>query len=460
MKLNVLIIICLAACQIAFGQDSLRIETVEDSTFRTPQYLRVYDDVFLTNQTTTRMFKYDPLSWLGQGREGTGEMKLEYERKLNTGFSLNSAASFNISNSEALAFYARQLWFTYSLTASIEPRWYVGMTKRIAEKQSANNLSGNYWGVQVGATVIPKGWAKVVPDFNDLNKIDTFNVSVTDIYKSAKNQKPLVSYRLSVNYGVQRRLFRSGFIDFSFGVGVVKEEAARLDDVATKQVSFVSSWRPFINNRVAFGLVFGGDSKQSKTKIESCDLFRCFEEEDRLLKINLLGLLKVLDTRNISAQTSISYETWLIKEKSISLATTVKLHRKYFAATPSKLNSPNVLPSENYIVQLTVEPRYYKDLKKRIAQGKSARNFSANYWALPIAWEYRRYRNTSNKPSDANDVFKNSNNVIVAVAYGAQRRLFRNGYYDISFGAGLGKYSTASNIGLTALLRAELGFAF
>ena len=38
MKLNILIIICLSACQIAFGQDSLRIETVEDSAFRTPQY--------------------------------------------------------------------------------------------------------------------------------------------------------------------------------------------------------------------------------------------------------------------------------------------------------------------------------------------------------------------------------------------------------------------------------------
>ena len=59
MNSKILIIIILCFAKIVTAQDTLRVETVVDSTFRTPQYETVFDDVFLSHQEAKWLFKAD-----------------------------------------------------------------------------------------------------------------------------------------------------------------------------------------------------------------------------------------------------------------------------------------------------------------------------------------------------------------------------------------------------------------
>ena len=56
-KLFIITLLCFSKSLIA--QDTLRVETVVDSSFKTPQYVAAYDDVFLSHQETKWLVKVD-----------------------------------------------------------------------------------------------------------------------------------------------------------------------------------------------------------------------------------------------------------------------------------------------------------------------------------------------------------------------------------------------------------------
>jgi len=76
--------------------------------------------------------------------------------------------------------------------------------------------------------------------------------------------------------------------------------------------------------------------------------------------------------------------------------------------------------------------RWYYDMKKRIAAGKSASNFSGNYLALEPSWLGEKGSN----------YYTNSGAELIA-KFGIQRRLLRYGYFDLSYGLGV-KHNPAS----------------
>ncbi len=69
--------------------------------------------------------------------------------------------------------------------------------------------------------------------------------------------------------------------------------------------------------------------------------------------------------------------------------------------------------------------RWYYDMKKRIAAGKSASNFSGNYLALEPSWLRGKESNYTNS------------GVELIAKFGIQRRLLRHGYFDLSYGLGV-----------------------
>jgi hypothetical protein len=446
MNAKIWIILFLCTSQTVFGQDTLQITTEIDTTFKNTKYFIAYGDADLANQVTTRMFKFDPLSWLLFGNESASQLKLEYEHKLNPSLSVNAAIGFQ-GAIVGSTFLTRNMYSSFSWVASIEPRWYLGMAEKVRKKQAANNLSGNYIGVRLSTFITPSGWANTAIEQKTL----------PDSLITAATQSRLMGYRLELNYGIQRRLFKRGYVTFSFGGGVALEEGIRVDNVVTKTLSTKTLWRPFVNNKVSFGWVFGGDSKNSKTNVTQCDLFRCFEEEGKLFKINLLGLAKILDLRNVATETTASYEFWLNKENSFSLNSSLYFRGEYLKAPPSELNSLQKAPSWLVETGARIEGRYYYNLQKRIASGKSAQNFSANYWGLPIDYSHSNYVTTSKfvqDPKTTETTFK------IGFVYGAQRRLFKNGYLDLNLGPAY-KFDLVKNqCGFSALGKIELGLAF
>jgi hypothetical protein len=460
MKSKILTIIALCFAKILFAQDSIRVETVIDTAFKTPQYETEFEDVFLSHQEAKWLFKYDPLAWMVQNDGGVGEMRVEFERKLSQSFSLNTSWFFQLSTPASIYAQSRNIMQSYGFATNIESRWYYQMAKKIAANKSANNLSGNYWGLKLGAEIIPKGLGMV---FLDYVKKDTFFIQNT----THNDTKSLVSYRLEANYGIQRRLYKQGYINFSFGIGLAKEQSTRIESVAQSLLSYRSFWRPYFNNRVSFGWAFGGDKRKPKPNIVSCDLFRCFEEENKLLKINLLGLFKSLDPRNIAARTAISYEFWLLNDKNVSFNSTLSANGKYYSSSRTELNAWAKNAIKDIEAKLTIEPRYYNRLKRNMARGKSAHNFSGGYFGLPISYAVQ----SSNLPQTSDEYFnnnirptRNSQFMTISAVFGIQKRIFKNGFWDFSAGPGYRKDglkpANSDNSGLNFVFRSELGFAF
>lgn len=78
-----------------------------------------------------------------------------------------------------------------------------------------------------------------------------------------------------------------------------------------------------------------------------------------------------------------------------------------------------------YPLSLAVEGRWYHDMKKRISAGRSANNFGGRYVALEAG--------IVNTPGTAEPWSEKR----TALRYGLQQRFMRNGYFDVSIGAGI-----------------------
>jgi hypothetical protein len=76
-----------------------------------------------------------------------------------------------------------------------------------------------------------------------------------------------------------------------------------------------------------------------------------------------------------------------------------------------------------YPVSIAVESRWYHDMRKRTRAGRSANNFGGRYISLEGS--------VSDLGVDPLNVRR------VALRYGLQQRILRNGYFDVSIGAGL-----------------------
>ena len=92
--------------------------------------------------------------------------------------------------------------------------------------------------------------------------------------------------------------------------------------------------------------------------------------------------------------------------------------------------------------------RYYYNLKRRIIKGKSANNFSANYFANSLAFRAvpQQWPGTDHK----------ENYTYMSLAYGIQRRIGRLGYMDFIFGF----QTDNSLVGIEPLVQFEIGIAF
>jgi hypothetical protein len=344
-----------------------------------------------SREITTYNGIFEDNTWDVQGLDLSGEFKLTPSLSIDAGVQATLRSQDN--------------WFT-SITARIEPRWYYGMARKIKNGKQADNLSGNY-------------------------------LSVEYAYSRYRNKSIGSRNSLLINWGAQRRLFNGGYFDLGFGAGV--------GTVASNQ--FSRGGRVFFARpRAAIGLAMASP-RSEKSAGTYCDVLRCFVEERRMWKLDLFNLVDFYSDyrlRAVSLAPTIAFEQ-KIANSAWSVNTEIG-GRYYNARYTIGLNDlKQYFYSQFYQASIALEPRWYFNLKRRIAEGKSGNSLSGMYAALQTRWAYS-YDPAGNLQED---VARSIQHWSVAPVWGFQQRFMRNGYVDFNIGPGLAskKYTLRSENG-------------
>jgi hypothetical protein len=434
----------------AFAQtDSVRItHTQETGTLEKQRFIDQYDYVFMTKEPTKWMLKgYGNINNLiGFNIFQRGyikrivDFKLGVERKLSPSFSieidvarvskvpLTEAGLIDYSN-----FYSSngdKRWAT-----SAELRWYYDMAKRIRKGKSSNNFSGNYLSLRY-----ERLWQNENSVATGLS--GTNGKWNTDYFGSYYHSQ------LSLNYGIQRRFFRYGLIDFSIALNrktnqQIHRKLTFLDgdnsikqpiDWSNIQESITSTpqhnWLITTNFKVGVALA---DFKKT-AKIPACDVFQCFENENNLWKISWPRIS--LSTSLQALNGSIGYEQKIAKS-----AFSINTYMNLFALNNLQKNTQQYDPvTETYFpsnsqslslgAQLYIQPRWYFLMNRQVRLGKSGNNLSGVYAGLNNVFlgSYGFIKNDRYKHNfDFTPMFINTGLLI-----GYQRKLFKNGFIDLN----------------------------
>jgi hypothetical protein len=371
MKSKSLLIFLLGCSKMLVGQDSLTVETVQDSAFVTPQYSSVYDDVFMNKKETKWLFKVDWMGILGTG------MQVHFEHKLSKNISMN----YTLGEYKENGFLSNRFG---KYIAAIEPRFYLNFNHKEKKGKTVSNLNGNYIGLQAQYSLNKWLGGKV-------------------------ESKPNWSFIAS--YGIQRRVFNRWYVDYQLGLGGGR---FNLRDNNADKANDIDFW---LHNKFTLGLAFGGGKKSPTNK---CDLFNCFEEEKSLWKFDVRDIYEGSNGYFV-IRLNPEYER-KIGKSSFSLNTTLGVSYTNWVA--------------GYGLKAGLEPRYYYNMKKRIAKGKSANNLSGNYLSINVNCSYENYSYSSNYfqtvDSTASKVSYSGSTYRIEPRWGIQRRLFKNGFLDLS----------------------------
>jgi hypothetical protein len=459
------------------GSDSVRItHTEEAGTLEKQRFIDKYDYVFMTMEPTKWMLKaYGNINNLlgseifrGGHIKRTVDFRLGIGRKLSPSLSIeiDAARVSKIPLTEAgLIDYSN--FYTSSgnkrWATSAELRWYYDMASRIRQEKSSNNFSGNYLSLRYERLwQNEKSIATGLSGTNGKWNTDYFN----RYYQS----------QLSLNYGIQRRFFRYGLIDFSIALNrntnqQVHRKLTFLDgdnsikqpvDWSNIQESITSTpqhnWIITTNFKVGVALA---DFKKS-SKIPACDVFQCFENENNLWKISWPRIS--LSTSLQALNGSVGYEQKIAKSEfsintylNFSVGNTLQKNTQQYDPATETFFTGNS-QSLSLGAQLHIQPRWYFLMNRQIRAGKSGNNLSGLYAGLNNVFlgsygfiENDRY----NRAFDFTPMFINT-----GLMLGYQRKLFQNGFIDLNISKGLLDRKPYSLGPSNFIFDFKLGFAF
>lgn len=358
-------------------------------------------------------------------RGGTIEFNVTagYEKKIGKAFSVNALLDFwTVDEGRNKS----------TFSAIVEPRFYLN--------QKVSNLSGTYLGLKFQQNLTG----------NDFN---------SDIYTKSFNQ------RIGLTWGIQNRFLNSGLIDIGITAGFenntltqpiwAKTGQGYYDSKFTGNYAETKQTDWFIRSEARIGVGFTNSA--NKYKATTCDVFRCFEAQKSWLKIDFTKMFYISENKK-DVNLGLDYE-FKIGQSSWSINQAVRIQYKSYMDILTTYNSSG--PSISYSTigpswsgSYSFEPRYYYNLKKRIAYGKSANNLSANYISLLNGFNF--YENDGDWRGSKRHT---------GLVYGIQRRLVKNGFFDVN--AGIAKVHDGTFVdglfprssGLFLLLNFKVGYA-
>jgi hypothetical protein len=387
--------------------DSISIHQ-ETGTFEEPHFATPYEQVFQSRVPARWLLKADltdlfpfaidhPDQLVFQVRPN---LKLSAEFKLSPSWSLNATYGFGHAGP------SNHLYDQYRLLAdgdifsnylAVEPRYYYHMAQGIKAGQNASNFSGNYLALQYA--------------FEQLNT--RFN-SLT--------LRSSLSYAL-LRYGIQRRLFKYGFFDISWGAGVY---------VPDKHLYFKSGL--YVNQKVSIGLSLAPPN-QNGQKSTWCDALNCFQEENHLWKINFFNVLQTNSYYAFRIKPEIAYEHKL-GSSSCSVETTLGV----------PLYVEDYKDSKGYFTSFDVnlDFRWYFGMKRRVALGKSGNNLNGVFTGIDLFGSpgFGFFRQTGE-----NSFHTKSFEGKAMAELGIHYHLFRHAFAQIKFLTGPDNYQFAGRTG-------------
>lgn len=396
--------IALACCllylgALAHGQDTAYIVTSEIRDQWTPATLvDAQNRLFRLQEPVRSMLKINLTTQIGIGAaDRTGQfglasqdrginLDLGAERKLSPAFSVDAGMRLQLlapGHSESYR------WFRY-LQTRLEPRWYYGMQRRIREGLQADNLSGNYLGLELSST---------------------FSRDLTEY-----------QFGMALNYGIQRRLFGWGYFDLGYGLGIVRSPRS----VFSRGGNVL-----FTRPRLRLGLV-RTRPRPGAAPDEYCEALRCFREERSMWKVDLLNLL---DLYSDSRSQTLAIRPYVAYERKIG-ASPFSVNTELFAQ--AGLGRYAFGETYRYRVASTglqLQPRWYFNLKRRIALGRSGNNLSGMYLGLQVGGTLTR--------SEVSPVWQTVESrraafLGAAQVFGMQYRFLRSGFADLQLKLGYG----------------------
>lgn len=389
-------------------QDTTITETTETvEVFQKQTFLEEYDYVFRTQKPEKQLLKIDLTNWSGGLFYVNGE--LEFEQKLGEQFSLNTEVGFlRDRNGITRRFIDPNTRYT-EWHVEVEPRFYYNMKKRMEEDKAVNNLTGSYVGLRAGYA-----W---IPSFSTSNLM-TPEHQINDM---------LQTYTAELTYGVQGRLFKWGYFNMNVGVGAKARE-----DVITYDAGNITTEMDVdfsLRYDVGIGIALGNTSGDQQAP--TCDFLKCFVEEKDMWKIDLSDVILGVnpDFKVYGGDLNVGYER-KIGNSPFSVST--ELTGGYLSSGPFEDTARfgDFRGAKTVKFGYRVEPRWYFNMNRRIAQGKAANNLSGAYVALSTAGRFMR---SSFRESN---VIAMEHNYTAAGLIGYQQRIFKNGYIDASIGYG------------------------
>jgi hypothetical protein len=409
MQLNLLLsAFCFALICPIFAQKDTSFVTVKQETgsFEPERFIDAYDYVFMTQEPTRFMMKWNAIKLLPRveqdlitsgGSEGPQDLRIDLGGEIK----LNNASSLNLSVDAAIL--SGTEWIN-DINIHIEPRWYYEQSKRIKKGKSASNLTGNYL-----SSDIVLNFYKFRGDYNSV------------VYKNPK---------ISARWGAQRRIFQRGYIDYSIGGGVSSVTKIVINN---GYIESSQSFNPIFDLKLGLGLALT-KPKHSKKDRRTCDFTKCYVEENQLVKIDLFNLIQSLTNIQQAGRFTAAYER-KIGWSNWSINSEIGFYARHFKATYGYLGI-NVYETAGFGGKVAVEPRFYYNLKKRIAKGKTGNNLSGTYFAGHLSFS------NGNSFVDQDDVYDypvkfNTRTFVLAPMWGFQYRIFGKAFIDYKFGAGL-----------------------
>ena len=414
----------------------------EDAPLERQRLLDRYDEVFSSLEPTRWLFKLNLLAFSGTNND---VVRASAEVKVVPAISLHGSYGFGYGQSLTNEF---TFWNTLvSHRLGLEPRWYYAMPRRIRQGKSANNMSGSYLGLEavyIRAKFGPRQFGEPA------------------VFEKQRS--------LALRYGLQRRLFRYGFLDIGFGIGILQKR--RSDAPALAQ----NTWTPFANSQIGLGLALARP-KTTSTVGGYCDVLRCFREERQMWKIDLYNLIRVNDLDNYRGLLSIAYERKLGR-LPLSLEVQGEWSARHFYDLYNSGANPHEYTGNSNTYGGSLQSRYYYTQRRRIAKGKSGNNLSGLYVGAQFRWVEGRGGSQGYQcgvvgcfSTDDRGTNQSTGGGLLC---GIQHRLFKHGFIDcqvvgsqewvqseytqIHLGRTFTTNSTEENFNLALKLRAGLAF--
>ncbi len=366
----VLLLITVFIAAPAYSQNKVNSDTTALKTDTLVKYLTPMEYAFMMHEQTSWLIK------VGIITKSYGKDNFYY-----AGFEKRIAPAFTLNFSVDYGVYLED--FESGFHFSLEPRWYYRLNKRIKERQTARNMSDNY--IALGLS----------------------NTLLTYEHRNIGNY-----YSLYAKWGMQRRFLKHGYVDFSIKTGL----GFPVVDGSSK---------PFFtfSTNTNLGIAFTKD-KYKLRREKLCPVLKCYSSERYVFKTNLNGLL---------------YLSYANYRKSFFLTPSLSFEQK-IGKSPFSINTTLITFVNHrddthygykwtyYGAELSLESRWYYNLRRRILNGKTGNGLSASYIAIGGAYRYNH--------SYVNNVTYSDFAPSVYTITGWQRLYSKHIYTDINIGIG------------------------